>query len=109
MCVPPSVSPAIAPASFYVTIGAYKLLQTVRFYDVNANEQKAKFDHRAAVLACCFGGASHAYSGGLDTVVRECVTSLYSIAIILTVVPADWNLPLRRSTISVSIMTPFPA
>ncbi|KAJ8463545.1 hypothetical protein ONZ51_g10188 [Trametes cubensis] len=44
---------------------------TVRFYDVAANEQKAKFDHRAAVLACCFSDANHAYSGGLDTSVRE--------------------------------------
>ncbi|KAH9836158.1 WD40 repeat-like protein [Rhodofomes roseus] len=44
---------------------------TVRFYDIAANEQKAKFDHRAAVLACCFSDDSHAYSGGLDTSVRE--------------------------------------
>ncbi|KIJ11703.1 hypothetical protein PAXINDRAFT_171655 [Paxillus involutus ATCC 200175] len=44
---------------------------TVRLYDVTANEQKAKFDHRAAVLACCFSDATHAYSGGLDTGVRE--------------------------------------
>ncbi|OCH94014.1 WD40 repeat-like protein [Obba rivulosa] len=44
---------------------------TVRFYDVAANEQKSKFDHRAAVLACCFSDATHAYSGGLDTSVRE--------------------------------------
>ncbi|KZT07118.1 WD40 repeat-like protein [Laetiporus sulphureus 93-53] len=44
---------------------------TVRFYDVTANEQKAKFDHRAAVLACCFGDDTHAYSGGLETLVRE--------------------------------------
>ncbi|KAF9234727.1 WD40 repeat-like protein [Melanogaster broomeanus] len=44
---------------------------TVRFYDVATNEQKAKFDHRAAVLACTFGDATHAYSGGLDTGVRE--------------------------------------
>ncbi|KAH7908032.1 WD40-repeat-containing domain protein [Hygrophoropsis aurantiaca] len=44
---------------------------TVRLYDVAANEQKAKFDHRAAVLTCCFSDASHAYSGGLDTGVRE--------------------------------------
>ncbi|KAJ8503101.1 hypothetical protein ONZ45_g11153 [Pleurotus djamor] len=44
---------------------------TVRFYDVAANEQKCKFDHRAAVLACCFSDDAHAYSGGLDTYVRE--------------------------------------
>ncbi|KAH8103147.1 WD40 repeat-like protein [Cristinia sonorae] len=44
---------------------------TVRLYDVNANEQKSKFDHRAAVLTCCFSDADHAYSGGLDTSVRE--------------------------------------
>jgi len=43
---------------------------TVRFYDVNANEQKAKFDQRAAVLSCCFQDVSHAFSGGLDTYIR---------------------------------------
>ncbi|KIM60024.1 hypothetical protein SCLCIDRAFT_976483 [Scleroderma citrinum Foug A] len=44
---------------------------TVRFYDVAANEQKAKFDHRAAVLACAFGEGARAFSGGLDNGVRE--------------------------------------
>jgi cell cycle arrest protein BUB3 len=49
---------------------------TVRFYQVGdkegkQSEAKAKFDHRAAVLACCFSDATHGYSGGLDTSVRE--------------------------------------
>ncbi|KAF5335484.1 hypothetical protein D9611_012198 [Ephemerocybe angulata] len=49
---------------------------TVRYYDTgsasHAPEQKAKFDHRAAVLACAFNGTGDkAYSGGLDTGVRE--------------------------------------
>ncbi|CAL1698912.1 unnamed protein product [Somion occarium] len=44
---------------------------TVRLYDVDANEQKSKFDHRAAVLTCCFADANRAFSGGLDTSVRE--------------------------------------
>lgn len=44
---------------------------TVRLYDTAANEQKSKYDHRAAVLACCFSDDTHAYSGGLDTSVRE--------------------------------------
>jgi len=44
---------------------------TVRFYDIAANEQKCKFDHRAAVLDCCFSDGGHAYSGGLDPSVRE--------------------------------------
>ncbi|KIM84438.1 hypothetical protein PILCRDRAFT_6108 [Piloderma croceum F 1598] len=44
---------------------------TVRFYDVAANEQKAKFDHRAAVLTTCFSDTNHAYSGCLDASVRE--------------------------------------
>ncbi|KAH8115359.1 WD40 repeat-like protein [Phellopilus nigrolimitatus] len=45
---------------------------TVRFYDVAANEQKCKFDHRAPVLDCCFSpDGRHAFSGGLDTSVRE--------------------------------------
>ncbi|RDX42913.1 WD40 repeat-like protein [Polyporus arcularius HHB13444] len=43
---------------------------TVRFYDVATNEQKSKYDHRAAVLACCFSDDTHAFSGGLDTSVR---------------------------------------
>ena len=47
---------------------------------MDANEQKAKFDHRAAVLATCFGDNEHAYSGGLDTSVRECVhTSFHAV------------------------------
>lgn len=48
-------------------------VQTVRFYDVATNEQRSKYDHRAAVLACCFSDGNHAYSGGLDTSVREYV------------------------------------
>jgi len=53
-------------------------IQTVRFYEVEADESKpselkSKFDHRAAVLACCFSDGTHAYSGGLDTSVRESV------------------------------------
>ncbi|KAF8907800.1 WD40-repeat-containing domain protein [Mucidula mucida] len=43
---------------------------TVRFYDTTS-EQKAKFDHRAAVLSCCFGDGTNAYSGGLDCTVRH--------------------------------------
>jgi hypothetical protein len=49
--------------------------QTVRLYDVNANEQKAKFDQRAAVLSCCFQDASHGFSGGLDTYIRGYVSN----------------------------------
>ncbi|KAG6812833.1 hypothetical protein H0H92_016102 [Tricholoma furcatifolium] len=47
--------------------------QTVRLYDVGETdgEVKAKFEHRAPVLACCFSDATHAFSGGLDTSVRE--------------------------------------
>ncbi|KAI0045634.1 WD40 repeat-like protein [Auriscalpium vulgare] len=44
---------------------------TVRHYDIATNEQKAKFDHRAAVLAIAYPDASRAYSGGLDTSVKE--------------------------------------
>jgi len=43
----------------------------VRLYDVDANEQKSKYDHRAAVLACCFADSNKGFSGGLDTSVRE--------------------------------------
>ena len=57
-------------------ISVEKNIKTVRFYEVGdiggkESEAKAKFDHRAAVLACCFSDATHAFSGGLDTFVRE--------------------------------------
>jgi len=45
----------------------------VRFYDVAANEQQAKFNHRAAVLTRAFGDDTRALSGGLDNGVRECI------------------------------------
>ena len=47
------------------------VIQTVRLYDIAANEEKTKFDHRAAVLSTTFSDASHAYSGGLDASLRE--------------------------------------
>jgi len=47
------------------------VIQTVRLYDIAANEEKTKFDHRAAVLSSVFSDASHAYSGGLDASLRE--------------------------------------
>ena len=47
------------------------VIQTVRLYDIAANEEKTKFDHRAAVLSTTFSDASRAYSGGLDASLRE--------------------------------------
>ncbi|KIJ29057.1 hypothetical protein M422DRAFT_37087 [Sphaerobolus stellatus SS14] len=46
---------------------------SLRLYDVqqDAQGQKAKFDHKAAVLDCAFSDGRHAFSGGLDTWVRE--------------------------------------
>ncbi|KIM51384.1 hypothetical protein SCLCIDRAFT_33497 [Scleroderma citrinum Foug A] len=41
------------------------------FYDVAANEQKVKFNHRAAVLAGAFGEGTRTSSGGLDNGRRE--------------------------------------
>ncbi|KAG6369508.1 WD40 repeat-like protein [Boletus reticuloceps] len=64
--------------------------QTVRFYDITANEQKAKFDHRAAVLACTFGDGTHAYSGGLDMGVRECVVFLLFCVFAFRMLMAMW-------------------
>jgi hypothetical protein len=55
----------------------YLSSKTVRFYDVKANEQKSKYDHRAAVLACCFSDSNHAFSGGLDTALRSYVVMNY--------------------------------
>jgi hypothetical protein len=55
----------------------------VRFYEIDdggghKTEAKAKFDHRAAVLACSFSAdATHAFSGGLDTVVKEYVDGFF--------------------------------
>jgi hypothetical protein len=46
-------------------------VQTVRYYDTAANEQKAKFDHRAAVLSTSFSDDTHAFSGGLEASLRE--------------------------------------
>jgi cell cycle arrest protein BUB3 len=49
-------------------------VQTTRVYDVAANAPRAKFDHRAAILAGCWGASgTHAYVGGLETRVCECV------------------------------------
>jgi cell cycle arrest protein BUB3 len=45
---------------------------TARVYDVSANAPRAKFDHRAPVLAGCWHSAGHsAYVGGLENQVRE--------------------------------------
>ncbi|KIM56148.1 hypothetical protein SCLCIDRAFT_1147400 [Scleroderma citrinum Foug A] len=38
---------------------------TMRFYDVAANEQKARFNHRAVVLACALGEGPRAFGEGL--------------------------------------------
>ena len=87
-------------------------VKTVRFYDVAANEQKSKFDHRAAVLAVAFSDESHAYSGGLDTSVRQCVYILSSPAYILLTVfdnETGWSWRPKRYTTWDSTMTPFPA
>ncbi|PVG01361.1 WD40 repeat-like protein [Serendipita vermifera] len=44
---------------------------SLRLYDVQANQQRAKFDHKAAVLGACFSiDATTVFSGGLDTWVR---------------------------------------
>ncbi|KAK0472566.1 hypothetical protein EDD18DRAFT_1093927, partial [Armillaria luteobubalina] len=50
----------------------------VRFYDMGdtdkPNEQRAKFDHRAAVLGCCWSDNANAYRGGLDCIVWQYVS-----------------------------------
>lgn len=58
------------------SLSATVVIQTVRLYDIKANEEKTKFDHRAAILSSVFSDASHAYSGGLDSSLREFVLSL---------------------------------
>ena len=59
-------------SSIQSSLSTYTIvIQTVRLYDIAANEEKTKFDHRAAVLSTTFSDASHAYSGGLDASLRE--------------------------------------
>ncbi|KAH7100327.1 WD40 repeat-like protein [Auriculariales sp. MPI-PUGE-AT-0066] len=53
----------------HLLVGAWDSCATL--YDVQANELRAKFDHKAAVLSCTFGAPGKGYSGGLDTWVRE--------------------------------------
>ncbi|KAK7486231.1 hypothetical protein BaRGS_00022554, partial [Batillaria attramentaria] len=43
---------------------------SVRLYDIIANNMRLKYSHSAAVLDCCFQDAVHAYSGGLDKVLK---------------------------------------
>jgi len=59
--IPAVVQSSLSPSTIAI--------QTARLYDIAANEEKTKFDHRAAVLS--FSDASHAYSGGLDASPRE--------------------------------------
>ena len=71
----------------------------MRFYEIDDSggehktEAKAKFDHRAAVLACSFSAdATHAYSGGLDTVVKEYVDySFCGSYTFLMFISPDWT------------------
>ena len=72
-------------------------IQTVRLYETDDGEDhkteaKAKFDHRAAVLACSFSAdATHAFSGGLDTVVKEYVADLLRFRYLLMLISPDWT------------------
>ncbi|PVD29616.1 hypothetical protein C0Q70_08871 [Pomacea canaliculata] len=43
---------------------------SVRLYDVVANNMRIKYMHAAPVLDCCFQDAVHAYSGGLDKMLK---------------------------------------
>ena len=70
----------------------------MRFYEIDdggghKTEAKAKFDHRAAVLACSFSAdATHAFSGGLDTVVKEYVLCFtMEISSTNVVIFPDWT------------------
>ena len=68
----PSFPDFLFHPSVQSSLSAYNVvIQTVRLYDIAANEEKTKFDHRAAVLSTTFSDASHAYSGGLDASLRE--------------------------------------
>ena len=62
---------------FIRTLTYLSLFKTVRFYEVGEtgvkpSELKAKFDHRAAILACAFNAdGTKGFSGGLDASLRE--------------------------------------
>jgi len=42
----------------------------VRLYDVGNNIQRHCFNENGAVLDCCFSGATHGFSGGLEKAVK---------------------------------------
>lgn len=44
--------------------------KTVRLYDVMRNTVRAKYNHKAAVLDCCFSDDNHAISGAIDRAVK---------------------------------------
>nr|XP_054766335.1 mitotic checkpoint protein BUB3-like [Lytechinus pictus] len=44
--------------------------ETVRLYDVQANQLRAKYKHDRPVLDCCFCDQTHVYSGGLDNMLK---------------------------------------
>ena len=44
----------------------------MRFYDVSRNQLRGKYNHKAAVLDCCFSDLTHAYSGALDGTLKQC-------------------------------------
>lgn len=59
--------------------------QSLRLYDTQANQQRAKFDHKAAVLGACFSPSPNTiFSGGLDTWLRMCVYNTLTLLWILT-------------------------
>ncbi|KAH9957637.1 WD40 repeat-like protein [Lactifluus volemus] len=67
---------------------------TVRLYDIAANKEKTKFDHRAAVLSTIFSDASHAYSsGGLDASLRGIVR--YSSEASSCIITGSWDRTVR--------------
>ncbi len=40
-------------------------------YDVDANTLKQTYQHKLAVLDCCFTDLNHSYSGGLDATLKS--------------------------------------
>jgi len=45
--------------------------KTVRLYDVAGNNMRLQYQHKAAVLDCCFQDAVHVYSGGIDCFLKS--------------------------------------
>ncbi|CAG8482890.1 12569_t:CDS:2, partial [Acaulospora morrowiae] len=68
-------SDAISSVVFSPTTSNHLLVsswdKTVKLYDVEENLLRGSYNHKAAVLDCCFSDGAHVYSAGLDHCVKS--------------------------------------